>query len=428
MSSNLASLPIRAEFLCTGIIPLSVTTKRPDDICGICREDFDVESSASLRRAVLLQDCGHIFHAQCICTWLSPPTGSKPANTCPACRRVLFQRPDREAEIEQPINSTEPSEALRLEPHPVRYIIYQTHLIYTVIRWQVDQFNPARVGRYPGLYPEDLQNEFEAYFRRHFPPPLSTNLREPSLGAFVELSKYYGYRHLGDMCFLISWTSRRIQAEHPTRCRDTTCRELARGVFYMRFLAETELLRIITLARHGRALTREGLATFFSDFKNAYPILRREDDLDDWMRAHMQTATSRAQARIQEMRQIYLQSPYVTVMRMRQQGLFDPGFRISFQIMSNPFALTSFPALSQEYRLPLVNGNSLRGPLIDLTPDPTPSDDQERGRIAEYNAESWLRNHLYTSTPLGATDEDGDNEYPWTEVEDDSDESDDDEC
>jgi len=64
----------------------------PDPECSICHEELQAPSpSAKITKdlgythvAVKVVDCGHIFGAECLGTWL------KTSNTCPMCRRVLF--------------------------------------------------------------------------------------------------------------------------------------------------------------------------------------------------------------------------------------------------------------------------------------------------------------------------------------------------
>ena len=64
-----------------------------DQRCSICMEDYGTTQSATgiIERAVKLP-CNHIMGSECISIWVSSPTkGGSGNNTCPICRRVLFQ-------------------------------------------------------------------------------------------------------------------------------------------------------------------------------------------------------------------------------------------------------------------------------------------------------------------------------------------------
>ena len=67
------SLPTRADFLATGLVPAENST----DECPICTEPMD--SPVKL-------PCSHVFCRNCISHWLQQPATS----TCAMCRQVLF--------------------------------------------------------------------------------------------------------------------------------------------------------------------------------------------------------------------------------------------------------------------------------------------------------------------------------------------------
>lgn len=65
---------------------------KEDQNCPICMEDYGTIPSASgiIERAVRLP-CNHVVGSECISVWLTPTHGQRGNNTCPVCRRVLFQ-------------------------------------------------------------------------------------------------------------------------------------------------------------------------------------------------------------------------------------------------------------------------------------------------------------------------------------------------
>ena len=60
----------------------------PDDChsCDICMEPFDSSSSAEEPESPVKLPCGHVMGRSCISKWLT----SSSNNSCPLCRRVLF--------------------------------------------------------------------------------------------------------------------------------------------------------------------------------------------------------------------------------------------------------------------------------------------------------------------------------------------------
>lgn len=82
-------LPNPTEFCCTSVLPLTVTSQRPDPNtdCSICCENLDTTTpTASI---VVLTPCSHFFHTTCISSWMNSTNRSR--GTCPNCRRDLFE-------------------------------------------------------------------------------------------------------------------------------------------------------------------------------------------------------------------------------------------------------------------------------------------------------------------------------------------------
>ena len=66
---------------------------KSDQRCFICLEDYGTVPSANgiIERPVKLP-CSHIMGSECIAIWVSCAAGAgKNNNTCPVCRRVLFE-------------------------------------------------------------------------------------------------------------------------------------------------------------------------------------------------------------------------------------------------------------------------------------------------------------------------------------------------
>ena len=83
-TSNIPStMPTRAEFLATGLVPATLSNQTVEDVCGICTDDFSDPVKL---------ECGHIFDSACIATWLKMPR----RNACPTCRKRLFELPEHE--------------------------------------------------------------------------------------------------------------------------------------------------------------------------------------------------------------------------------------------------------------------------------------------------------------------------------------------
>jgi hypothetical protein len=58
-----------------------------DNQCIICFEDFEVGDIVGWNRDFTRSSCRHVFHKDCICTWLCKPN----SNDCPTCRTVLIR-------------------------------------------------------------------------------------------------------------------------------------------------------------------------------------------------------------------------------------------------------------------------------------------------------------------------------------------------
>ena len=59
--------------------------------CGICDKNFNSLEDTDVEYAVLLP-CGHIIGRQCLAAWICPSLRGN-NNTCPYCRRELFEKP-----------------------------------------------------------------------------------------------------------------------------------------------------------------------------------------------------------------------------------------------------------------------------------------------------------------------------------------------
>lgn len=57
-------------------------------ICAICRESYNTDENPE--QACKVGHCGHILGRTCLSKWVIPD-GSRPNNTCPLCRAVLFE-------------------------------------------------------------------------------------------------------------------------------------------------------------------------------------------------------------------------------------------------------------------------------------------------------------------------------------------------
>ncbi|KAH7392374.1 hypothetical protein DE146DRAFT_138576 [Phaeosphaeria sp. MPI-PUGE-AT-0046c] len=129
-------------------VPLGETD---DHICPICQYAFappqsDDQSSSSDdtpdNTSVRISPCGHLFHANCILTWLSSLSSTR--NTCPICRVLLFRpnvfTPGRAAER---YADTLPSfdRHWRAEPY-IRLIEHVDSLISPQLALQDPDFSP----------------------------------------------------------------------------------------------------------------------------------------------------------------------------------------------------------------------------------------------------------------------------------------------
>ena len=57
-------------------------------ICAICRETYNTDEDPE--HACKVGHCGHVLGRTCLSKWVMP-TGSRPNNTCPLCRAVIFE-------------------------------------------------------------------------------------------------------------------------------------------------------------------------------------------------------------------------------------------------------------------------------------------------------------------------------------------------
>ncbi|VVB01609.1 unnamed protein product [Arabis nemorensis] len=67
---------------------------KEDKECSICMENLSETSSRE--KVIRMPNCLHLFHQDCIFEWL------KIQNSCPLCRRVLYEDDDHEAVPETP--------------------------------------------------------------------------------------------------------------------------------------------------------------------------------------------------------------------------------------------------------------------------------------------------------------------------------------
>ncbi|KAK9715408.1 hypothetical protein RND81_06G162900 [Saponaria officinalis] len=75
-SSNIASRVIDVE---QEMLSFPVIVTQNDHVCSVCTEYFEPPHNGGRQIR-----CGHVYHAQCIATWLSI------CNTCPLCRVVVL--------------------------------------------------------------------------------------------------------------------------------------------------------------------------------------------------------------------------------------------------------------------------------------------------------------------------------------------------
>lgn len=71
-----------------------------DDICSICRCEFE-DGEEDDDEFLLKIDCNHVFHYDCLKTWLT-----ERKNTCPICRYVVGDTDDLETRTEEYIQET----------------------------------------------------------------------------------------------------------------------------------------------------------------------------------------------------------------------------------------------------------------------------------------------------------------------------------
>ncbi|KAF1965173.1 hypothetical protein BU23DRAFT_575073 [Bimuria novae-zelandiae CBS 107.79] len=94
--SDTPALPSREAFVTTGVVSLNVSPARSTDNCTICMEPIDVATPESREEAVVIQDCGHIYHRECVMEWFYNPHQDARYGTDPLCRQRLFINPGHE--------------------------------------------------------------------------------------------------------------------------------------------------------------------------------------------------------------------------------------------------------------------------------------------------------------------------------------------
>lgn len=83
----------------------TTNTPRPQDHekidqCAICLESFEDEDTIGISSSLAPDRCPHIFHQECIATWLSSE------NSCPSCRGPFCSTTDEIREHEEGIEET----------------------------------------------------------------------------------------------------------------------------------------------------------------------------------------------------------------------------------------------------------------------------------------------------------------------------------
>jgi hypothetical protein len=81
---NKQQLPTQLAFITLGTEIDPLENAHPS--CGICQEVWDVLSFRKIRK---INECGHEFHGDCLFRWMESTHIQR--NTCPICRRVLYQ-------------------------------------------------------------------------------------------------------------------------------------------------------------------------------------------------------------------------------------------------------------------------------------------------------------------------------------------------
>ena len=117
----------KLEMLTQGQIPYVIDETRrlyggkneiDDEVCGICLENLVVPSDTEMKN-VVLEECSHEFHQDCITQWYDISKKGRGRNCkaeCPSCRRGF-----RMSEVQ-----CDPSEVLMLnEARDKAYVVYQ---------------------------------------------------------------------------------------------------------------------------------------------------------------------------------------------------------------------------------------------------------------------------------------------------------------
>jgi uncharacterized coiled-coil protein SlyX len=86
----MANHETRELFAWDGIEQLQRLPGNGDRDCPICMQRFNVRAADHdwNQLVVRIRACGHVFHSQCLRTWLSDANN----RTCPNCRHILYSR------------------------------------------------------------------------------------------------------------------------------------------------------------------------------------------------------------------------------------------------------------------------------------------------------------------------------------------------
>lgn len=63
--------------------------------CSVCLDDIDENSQ------ILLEECNHLFHKECLNRWITASSNSTPTYMCPLCRTPIYKPQEIEAYIRE---------------------------------------------------------------------------------------------------------------------------------------------------------------------------------------------------------------------------------------------------------------------------------------------------------------------------------------